>query len=46
MTLILIILLLLILLGYFPFRGRWGYGRRGDLVWLILIILIIYLLLR
>ncbi len=44
MTLILLILLILILLGYIPVRGR--YGGRGDILWLILIIVLIYLLLR
>jgi len=44
MSLILIILLILILLGYIPVRR--SYGRRGDILWLILIILLIYLLLR
>lgn len=44
MSLVLLILLILILLGYIPVRGR--YGGRGDILWIILIVLLIYLLVR
>lgn len=44
MTTILLIILILILLGYIPVRGR--YGGRGDLLWIVLIVVLLYLLLR